>query len=61
MGDKTRSSKWEARSIQQMFSLDSGAVPVAFRAGDLSGPVIVYGANGPIGSTQIANFGPGYW
>jgi type I restriction enzyme S subunit len=51
---------WAESSVGELFALDSGTAPSAFRAGDLSGPVQVYGANGPIGSTQTDNFGPGY-
>lgn len=51
---------WAARPVGELFDLDSGVAPVRFRPSDLSGPVLVYGANGPIGSSDLDNYGPGY-
>jgi type I restriction enzyme S subunit len=58
MSDTT--AGWTETSVGELFALDSGTATVGFRPGDLSGPVQVYGANGPIGSSQVDNFGPGY-
>ncbi len=50
---------WECRRIGEIFKIGSGEA-AAYRSNDFSGPVIVYGANGPIGSHDESNFGPGY-
>ncbi len=51
---------WSEKSVGELFKLDSGIAPVKFRPGDFSGPILVYGANGPIGSCDEPNYGPGY-
>jgi type I restriction enzyme S subunit len=58
--DRPKPYDWVTRRFGELFDLDSGAAPVRFRPGDLSGPVLVYGANGVIGSCDEANYGPGY-
>ena len=52
-------SAWRERSLSDIFNISSGE-SARYRPNDLSGPVIVYGANGPIGSYERSNFGPGY-
>ena len=50
---------WACRRIGEIFEIGSGEA-AAYRSNDFSGPVVVYGANGPIGSYDESNFGPGY-
>jgi type I restriction enzyme S subunit len=51
---------WSEKTVGDLFKLESGSAPVKFRPGDFSGPILVLGANGPIGSCDEANYGPGY-
>ena len=53
------SADWPVQSISGLFDIGSGDA-AQYRPNDLSGPVLVYGANGPIGSYDRANYGPGY-
>jgi type I restriction enzyme S subunit len=58
--DRIIPSGWVVRRLRELFDFDSGQAPPHFRSGDLSGPALVYGANGVIGSCDQTNFGPGY-
>ena len=59
MSKNKLSNDWSVQSVSDLFYIGSGeAAP--HRSNDLSGPVLVYGANGPIGSYDRANYGPGY-
>jgi len=59
MSKNKLSNDWPVQSVSDLFCIGSGeAAP--YRSHDLSGPVLVYGANGSIGSYDRANYGPGY-
>jgi len=48
--------QWELRSISELAVIGSGSVPSV----EKNGLIPVMGANGQIGRTSVANFGPGY-
>lgn len=47
--------EWQSTTLGQVVTISSGSPPPK-----LPGKFTVIGANGPIGSASIANFGPGY-
>jgi type I restriction enzyme S subunit len=53
------SANWPVQSVSNLFDIGSGNA-AQYRPNDFSGPFLVYGANGPIGSYDRANYGPGY-
>ncbi|MCK4830839.1 hypothetical protein KA005_84790, partial [bacterium] len=59
MSKNKLSNDWPVQSVSDLFYIGSGEA-ASYRSNDLSGPVLVYGANGPIGSYDHANYGPGY-